>query len=665
MWPTFIYGFLVLAALLFIPGFLMAKAFLRSYVDSLCFAPSISIACYELISIIYGELGIFTNWISCFVPLTILSALVCFVSYRVHPDGFRYIKHSKQDELINFGIAALYIICGVVFVGLVIVKGFDGADSYGQSYDNYYHLTVPQVYVESGNWSTFHPSLFANTSSGGYYPAEWHMVVALVASVLCAPIAVSVNIVNSFFSSIIFACGMYLFLSRLFLRNRLAVVLGSVATFSFAAFPYMALCSGLMPNFTSVCLVPYPLAAFISSIRVFTRDRKIPKGLIAVFVFSTATVGFCHPSSFFTVLVALVIIGSCFILRSKKGTPWKKILAATIPVACLFLFLLIMFNTSLVKIMATYPTLPADTPQQAVIDVISFSFIQGYAQIVVSIITLIGAISLIVNKQNRWLLIAFIVFSVIFCLTAAINEKSIIRSFLTAYWYSNSWRTSWNVILFAIPLFAAGLSSICRVVSNRSANKRSARNGRNNQNVYVGGVVVLVLMLVPLFPTISLRGFFDIESAFGNVENKISVSYDMKSNEKAYTPKESKFADKVVDLVGEDVVMNIPHDGSFLSFPANGVNTFSRTFAVPGGDARLLSTRLNEYATDDAVREAVERANIQYVLLLDEGKYGDKGDLGFFYNPSLWTGVYSIDEKTEGFDLVLEEGDMRLYKLTL
>lgn len=177
---------------------------------------------------------------------------------------------------------------------------------------------------------------------------------------------------------------------------------------------------------------------------------------------------------------------------------------------------------------------------------------------------------------------------------------------------------------------------------------------------------MIALVLAPVFSVFQLRGFAAIENAFGYAEGQISESYDMKSNEKAYTREESKFVDKVVDLIGEDaVVMNIPHDGSFLSFPANGLNTYSRTFSSPPGDARLLDTKLNEYATDDKVKEAVERAGIEYVLLLDDGKYNDEGELGYFYRPDLRFGIYSIDEDTEGFDLLLKEEDMRLYKLTM
>lgn len=33
------------------------------------------------------------------------------------------------------------------------------------------------------------------------------------------------------------------------------------------------------------------------------------------------------------------------------------------------------------------------------------------------------------------------------------------------------------------------------------------------------------------------------------------------------------------------------------------------------------------------------------------------------YLPENWTGVTNIDENTPGFELVLSEGDMRLYKI--
>ena len=77
---------------------------------------------------------------------------------------------------------------------------------------------------------------------------------------------------------------------------------------------------------------------------------------------------------------------------------------------------------------------------------------------------------------------------------------------------------------------------------------------------------------------------------------------------------------------------------------------------------------MDEIAFDPEVRDAAERAGIRYVLLLDQG-YGENlvGDGATVYTHGYekkdWGGVTGVTDETPGFETILAEDDMRLYRI--
>ena len=64
------------------------------------------------------------------------------------------------------------------------------------------------------------------------------------------------------------------------------------------------------------------------------------------------------------------------------------------------------------------------------------------------------------------------------------------------------------------------------------------------------------------------------------------------------------------------------------------------------------------------MRSALESVGADYVLVLDDERVAADRAYLFTYDPALWQGILSIDADTPGFELVLSEGDMRLYRIT-
>ena len=76
---------------------------------------------------------------------------------------------------------------------------------------------------------------------------------------------------------------------------------------------------------------------------------------------------------------------------------------------------------------------------------------------------------------------------------------------------------------------------------------------------------------------------------------------------------------------------------------------------------------MNEIASDDSVLKAVESTGADYLLLLDQGVPYNEGtwlpQYCEMYVP-LWDGLNKITDDTPGLELILADGDMRLYKIT-
>ena len=114
-------------------------------------------------------------------------------------------------------------------------------------------------------------------------------------------------------------------------------------------------------------------------------------------------------------------------------------------------------------------------------------------------------------------------------------------------------------------------------------------------------------------------------------------------------------------------MINDPHDGSVYAYGIKNINTYYRKFFFPKDNevSDLIRTRLANISFDNKVKEAVKSVDAKYVLVLDNSFDGKSGIKYFnWYKREEWKGIHNITEDTPGFELVLIEGNMRLYRIT-
>lgn len=134
-----------------------------------------------------------------------------------------------------------------------------------------------------------------------------------------------------------------------------------------------------------------------------------------------------------------------------------------------------------------------------------------------------------------------------------------------------------------------------------------------------------------------------------------------------YTDTEKKFVDRVNELIDEDdVVLNLPYDGSMMAYGLSDLPVYYRSIAGYGRtneseQGALMREQLSSLTTNEQVQEAVRETSADYVLIMANGE--DQLNFTSAYDPELWRGIESINENTPGFELVLSEGDKKLYRI--
>lgn len=78
----------------------------------------------------------------------------------------------------------------------------------------------------------------------------------------------------------------------------------------------------------------------------------------------------------------------------------------------------------------------------------------------------------------------------------------------------------------------------------------------------------------------------------------------------------------------------------------------------------MLRESLAEVTENVDVQNAVHSLGAQYLLVLDlEGHADNRRRYLPSYSPDQWSGIDAVNDATPGFEVLMSEGDMRLYRI--
>ena len=305
MWDMLVISVLTGAIFLYLPGFLLLRACRVRSLTALACAPLVTVPLYLALCILYERVGVFSSWLSVFVPLAVLGLVALAAGVlagrgRVLRFGVGYSPDSDSCaqggrwRSADGALLALYVASGVAVAACCFSFVLDGPESYVQGFDNVHHLNVTRAFVESGKWSPLSVAQYLTPADasvnplpgGSFYPAAWNCVAALVAGALGVSVSLAANAVNFLFVGIVYPAGMFLFMKAVFPKAPGVVAFGALCTLGFSAFPWMLMVLGpLHPNMVAFCLVPAVAFCFVS---LFSRGIGVRGRAAAAVLFTWA-----------------------------------------------------------------------------------------------------------------------------------------------------------------------------------------------------------------------------------------------------------------------------------------------------------------------------------------------------------------------------------------
>ena len=246
--------------LLFAPGALLLVAAGAPWRRALLFAPAPSVGAIGAIGIVADIVGVPFRLLTV-VGATVLGAAVLAgvllvvrrrrVARGELPTASR--RHSARDYALP-GAAAVAAL--VLFVR--IARALGGPDRISQTFDAVFHLNTTRYIVESGQGSSL-KLLGWGTGTGGFYPAAWHDMAALVAvngNVIAATQALALVV-----AAVVWPVSVLALVERL-LGRRWIVLFGTAALITgLGVFPARMLDYGVLyPFLLGIALMPMLVA---------------------------------------------------------------------------------------------------------------------------------------------------------------------------------------------------------------------------------------------------------------------------------------------------------------------------------------------------------------------------------------------------------------------
>ena len=678
-WFVFICAFLALTLMVYVSGYFIARIFGADGSYAVALAPLYSVGGVAMLAIANSKLGISSSWATTVLPLGVVAGLLFFLLWKTGRLSNRFGSMSSH----SWRGLALFVALGAVVGVFVYLVPIGDPNAYTQEYDNIYHLNIIEAFFQSGDWSSLSPSKYLATSAFsaspisqeyGFYPSAWHCVACLPMGLFGISAAMAENVANFFFASIVFPCGMYVFVDKISKGDFTVVCAGAICAMAFAAFPYNTIFFGpLFPNTASNAMVPAASMAFVFLVEsCLRRSGWLLSGF--AFLIGCATLCLLQTNAIFFAIVLLTpylasVIASVPVDSRAKLSARMRAALFCVAVAALWL---VAYKLPMFSRVVGFNWASVNGWDQALEQVLFVGYGALPASLVLAIFVLLGIWDLHVRKDDaRWLIASYCLFAVTYVVST--SSEGTLKHVLSGFWYTDSFRIAACLAITSVPLAAFGAACALRWARARFGRDcpHARFSGRfpSSLVVPVGSVLALFLLFMPSVTTDRIvEGTFG--TPFGKLSSSISATWHDNSSS-IYSPEEKDFVNQVKQVVGDDLVINLPDDGSVFSYGESDLNTYYRYVNMEDAsatsetqDSVAIRMGLSEYATNPETLAAVENVQAHYVLLLDVGDSFVNQNHFISYSGSNWTGISSISDSTPGFEVVLSEGDMHLYRLT-
>ena len=621
-------------------------------------------------------------------------------------------------------VLAAFVLVSCTVVMFVFVRALDDPSAYQQSYDNLSHLARIKLFVDSGWFAPFGLDMYPDlgdaapspSHSSSFYPTGWMCIAAMITDIANTTVAMSENAANSLFMGLVYPVGVCLLGCVLLPKGKWELVLGSALALAFGSYPWGMFNFGpVYPNVAGNAFVPAVVACFILLAK--SRCGRQAAGLAIAFIGSSMGMALTHPNAVFA--VAVILAPYVVWMGYRYSGKWdfaKRHMLVRILIACLVagaiaLIWWALYSSSIFASVVSFEGWSAFASKKKVVyDLLVFSLRKTHMQPMLALLTYVGVAYTLRHREYLWLTFSLVIAEAMFAVNACTDGFA--KSLLTGFWYADAYRVSAVLAMTALPMTFFGIRAILNVILKYAEGSvgeegASAIKGRHAKGTSDADMVadkstlsdsdnvrqtskrdawahspkaaiamvlfVMIMLGITYCPNVTVPGRGHVETAFGHIVGLTAHNFDTSRMGDVLNPDERVFLQQVKQVVPEgELILNHPYDGSAFAYVGEDMRVYYRFLGVYNSASsendfsRTIRQRLCDVASDAEVQDAVNKTGAQYLLILDQGDLDteDHRRHNVTYNSDQWVGIEAITDDTPGFEPVLSEGDMRLYRIT-
>lgn len=634
----------------FVPGVLVATAIGLRGLWAVAVAPALSVATLGAWPVVAAWLG---------VPWNRLTALLAVALTAVVLGALlRPVRRRTAARAGSFRRDDLWALAGVVVAAAAIVvalrRGIGEPDIPPQTWDAVFHLNAVRHALETGDASTLHLGVVANTAAGkGFYPAAWHSLVALSTT---DSVVVAANATTFVIAGVVWPLSVAALAKAVTPRWPWTMLAAPVAGAAYVAFPGMMVAFGtLWPNALSYALVPSLLALTAVALRPRgDTDAEHPSLLdrvpvVVAGVVGLAGVALAQPNGVVTyaLLASPAVVAAWATAVPHAAARARLLLSAGAALWIVGTVAVVRFAGSAVGEYerARTASLAGGVLRALGDGDVGTSGITASWSWVVAGLTVLGALALLVSRQGRWLVASYVLSLVLYGLAADtdLGLRGLLRP-----WYADAVRLSGLVPLTGAVLMGAGVVGVATMLG------LLARRVRPIPLPAVVGTatVVLVALVVVASGGLRLDGRAQTIASFQVAPVRAGSPGILTSDE------ELAMLERLDDELPDDaVILGNPFTGSALAYAVSGVEVvYTHVRGRWGTDATYVAQHFDDVATDPEVCAALSRLGVEYL-------YVDT-DLYLAWHPAheLYPGL-STRAPDGDLSLVDEGGSAQVYRI--
>ncbi|MHA7305437.1 DUF6541 family protein [Arthrobacter sp. TMN-49] len=640
---------LVAAALIFLPGAILARALGARGITWLALSAPLTMS-------LIGSGAIFAQSANIrWTPIVLLIVTMVVAGAAL---GIRYlveIKHRKDAVSLwvrppNATVAGLIggLTIAAAVLGWRLTRVFISPENISQTYDNVFHLNAVRYILDTGNASSMQLASLDPLATGSFYPAVWHGLVSLVAQLAGSTIPVSLNASNIIIGSLVWTISsMYLTTRVLGSRPAVYLMTGALAG-AFSAFPYLLLGFGVLyPNFLAIALLPVAIGLVADVLRVTRVGHPgTLRGLILLIALLPGLT-LSHPSIAIVLgAFALPLIAYWFYMRLRAAhvheLAWPWLMASVAAIVAYSFILKFVWDKFRPSEKASF-WLPTQTIAQALGEAVANAPMRGPISWVVVCLTVIGLYALVRSQKQVWLVGTLAVGTFLYVVVSGFEEGAL-RTSLTGVFYNDSYRLAALLPVIGIAVAVFGTIWLFDLACLKLQANQVGHPRRWVSALTVGSLAAAGLGVMAQDNS--------VDSAVERARSGYSIS-----------PEAPLLSTNEAALIAR-VHQTIPADATVIANPATGASLVyalgSRHVLLPAVSSSptpqemVILRHLSEMERDPKVCDAITSLNSFYLLDFGSQQINEM-DKPFPTSEQL--------AQTTGLTLLDQEGHAKLYRI--